>query len=61
MLMIKTGEDEFCTNCMDWRSCNENGECIICGKKLKKTKHDTQGYGQIEQDSDYDEDEVEDT
>lgn len=58
--MIKTGEDEFCTNCMDWREVNEDGECVVCGKKIKKTKKESIGYGQIERDSLYDEDEVED-
>ena len=56
--MIKTGEDEFCTNCMDWRQCNEDGECVVCKNKLRKTKRESIGYGQIERDSLYDEDEV---
>ena len=45
---MKTGEDEFCTNCMDWRKINEKGECVVCGKKLRKPKQDAKGYGQVD-------------
>ena len=32
---MKTGLDEFCINCMDWREYDESGLCIICKKRIK--------------------------
>ena len=32
----RVGKDEFCLTCMEWRECDENGRCIICGSIVKK-------------------------
>ena len=34
---MKIGNDEFCSNCMEWREYDEEGRCKICGKKIEKT------------------------
>jgi len=47
---MKTGEDEFCTQCMDWRQINDKGECVVCGKKLRKPQQESKGYGQLDRD-----------
>ena len=36
---IKIGEDEFCSNCMEWREFDENGKCKVCGKIILKQKN----------------------
>ncbi len=33
---IKVGNDEFCSNCMEWREYNSKGKCKVCGKLIKK-------------------------
>jgi len=39
--MVNIGEDEFCTNCMEWRKYDKEGKCVVCGKPiLKKVRKD---------------------
>jgi hypothetical protein len=33
---VIVGEDEFCPICMEWRSYDEHGRCIVCGHVIKK-------------------------
>jgi len=40
---ITVGNDEFCFKCMEWREYDDNGKCKVCGKLIKKKKHDDQG------------------
>jgi predicted amidophosphoribosyltransferase len=35
-MIVKVGNDEFCSNCMDWREYDEQGRCKKCGKLIKK-------------------------
>ena len=45
--MIKVGRDEFCLTCMEWRTCDEQGRCIICGNIIqKKPEQSEPGYGE---------------
>ena len=48
--MVKVGKDEFCTQCMEWCTINEDGKCTVCGKPLKKTSSTkkTESYGEYE-------------
>jgi len=34
--MVKVGNDEFCSKCMDWREYDEEGKCKVCGTLIKK-------------------------
>lgn len=38
---MKTGQDEYCTNCQKWVIPNKNGKCPKCKKHVKKD--DVQG------------------
>jgi hypothetical protein len=55
--MIHVGEDEFCTNCMEWRLYNKEGKCVVCGKQLLKKPSDkkTESYAEYERE-DFDSD-----
>ena len=33
---VVVGEDEFCPKCMEWRSYDENGRCVVCRCVIKK-------------------------
>ena len=33
---VVVGEDEFCPTCMEWRSYDERGRCMVCGHVIKK-------------------------
>jgi hypothetical protein len=33
---VTVGEDEFCPTCMEWRSYDEHGRCVVCGHVIKK-------------------------
>jgi len=33
---VVVGEDEFCPTCMEWRSYDEHGRCIVCRHIIKK-------------------------
>ena len=48
--MVKVGEDEFCTQCMEWCTIDAEGKCSVCGKLLKKTlsTNKTESYGEYE-------------
>ena len=48
--MVDVGEDEFCINCMQWRTYDAEGKCTKCGKTIKKQKSSdrTDGYGEKE-------------
>jgi len=35
-MKVKVGNDEFCSNCMDWQEYDPKGRCIVCGKVIKK-------------------------
>lgn len=49
-MSVTVGDDEFCMNCMEWRSYDENGKCVVCGKRIKNIKKKTEqvGYGESE-------------
>lgn len=36
-MIQKVGNDEFCSNCMDWQVYDEEGKCKKCGKLIKKS------------------------
>lgn len=50
--MIHVGEDEFCTECMEWRTYDKDGKCVVCGKQLIKPKIEqkTESYAEYERD-----------
>jgi len=31
------GEDEYCSNCKEWRTYDEQGKCKKCGKQIRDT------------------------
>jgi hypothetical protein len=33
---VVVGEDEFCPTCMEWRSYDDHGRCMVCGHIIKK-------------------------
>ncbi len=33
---VEVGNDEFCSNCMEWREYDEEGRCKVCKKIIKK-------------------------
>ncbi len=33
---VVVGEDEFCPTCMEWRSYDDHGCCMVCGHIIKK-------------------------
>ena len=35
-MKVKVGNDEFCSNCMEWQEYDLKGRCIVCGKVIKK-------------------------
>lgn len=35
---VEVGNDEFCSNCMEWREYDEEGRCKVCKKIIKKQK-----------------------
>lgn len=35
-MIVKVGNDEFCSNCMEWQEYDEQGRCKKCGKLIKK-------------------------
>jgi len=35
-MKVKVGNDEFCLNCLEWREYDDKGQCIVCGKVIKK-------------------------
>jgi hypothetical protein len=35
-MYLKVGNDEFCSNCMEWREYTPEGKCKVCGKVIKK-------------------------
>lgn len=39
-MVVKVGNDEFCTKCMDWREYDEEGKCKVCGKVIRKDLKD---------------------
>ena len=51
-MAVTVGDDEFCLTCMEWRKCNDQGKCIVCGKQLKKQKGDSRSssYGEFQRD-----------
>ena len=48
--MVQVGEDEFCTECMEWRAIDKDGKCTVCGKILLKPKSEdkSQSYAEYE-------------
>lgn len=36
---ITVGNDEFCSNCMEWQEYDDEGKCKVCGRYIKKTKN----------------------
>ena len=48
--MVKVGEDEFCTTCMEWRAYDKDGKCVVCGKVLvrPKTEKKSESYAEYE-------------
>ena len=51
-MSVTVGEDEFCLTCMEWRKCNEEGKCTVCGRQIKKMNResDSQSYGEFQRD-----------
>ena len=33
---MEVGNDEFCSNCMEWQEYDEEGRCKVCKKIIKK-------------------------
>jgi len=52
-MVVKVGNDEFCSNCMDWREYDEEGRCKKCGKLIKKKEEtqDKDSYDQYKQET----------
>ena len=50
---IKIGNDDFCSNCMDWREYDENGRCKLCGKIIfkHKVKDTNKSYAEYERET----------
>ena len=50
---MKIGNDEFCSNCMEWQEYDENGRCKICGKIIfkQKTKDTNKSYAEYERET----------
>lgn len=39
---VKVGQDEYCLECREWMTYDSNGNCIKCGKNIKRIfKHET--------------------
>jgi len=36
-MIVKVGNDEFCSTCMDWQEYDEEGRCKVCKKTIKKS------------------------
>ncbi len=54
-MKVKTGKDEFCMKCMEWREYDEEGRCKVCHKIIfKKDKIHSLGYNEVKtEDSSY--------
>jgi len=52
-MQVKIGEDEFCSNCMEWREYDEDGKCKICGKIImkKRKKEEKDSYSEYKQET----------
>jgi len=52
-MVVKVGNDEFCSNCMEWREYDEEGRCKKCGKVIKKQEKTQQkdSYEQYKQET----------
>ncbi|MFX0125645.1 MAG: hypothetical protein ACFFAE_18625 [Candidatus Hodarchaeota archaeon] len=50
---MKIGNDEFCSNCMEWREFDEDGKCKVCGKYIVKQviKDKTDSYAEYERET----------
>lgn len=50
---IKIGNDEFCSNCMEWREYDEDGRCKVCGKIIykQKAKYIKNSYAEYERET----------
>jgi len=59
-MKVKTGKDEFCMHCMEWREYDSEGRCKICHNKIVKTGNSgDQGYSDYKKESsayEYDDD-----
>ena len=61
-MLIKIGNDDFCSNCMEWREYDEEGKCKKCGKIIMKQKIDDkkESYAEYERESvDFEESDIE--
>ena len=52
-VMVDVGDDEFCTDCMEWRKYDEEGKCVVCGKLIfkKPAKKETSSYAEYEKET----------
>ncbi|KYK31547.1 MAG: hypothetical protein AYK22_02315 [Thermoplasmatales archaeon SG8-52-3] len=52
-MKLKTGNDEFCLHCMEWREYDSEGRCKICKHIIhsENKKSDKDGYSSHESDS----------
>jgi len=52
-MRVKIGNDDFCSNCMEWREYDEEGRCKKCGKIIMKQKIDDkkESYAEYERES----------
>ena len=59
-MKVKTGKDEFCMYCMEWREYDSEGRCKVCHNKIVKTGNSgDQGYSDYKKESsayEYDDD-----
>jgi len=51
-MKVKTGKDEFCMHCMEWREYDNRGRCMVCHNLLvKKENLKSQGYNEYKTES----------
>ncbi len=54
---LKTGNDEFCLHCMEWREYDEEGRCKICKHIIHKEYRESEKecYSSLRSESSYEE------
>lgn len=52
-MKLKTGQDEFCLNCMEWMEYNNEGRCKKCKQIIHKEKRESEQEGYNRTKSEY--------